>query len=221
MPIYTAADVMDYAAGVYLGDPSKNRYTYTLLLPHLKGANNEFQALLALSSQSDIRKTLVPDTTISTGGVTLTLPSDFFLPVSLEEKGVSETDDKFVRMTELAWSKSATQSTTLRFWVYSGLTINFLGATQDRIVRLRYYRTVTQFASSITPLDDFKALRFLAAKTAELAARFAAHNKEKADDIRDNETLPAKDDLERIIINNSQGTRVRHRSGKRNIGRRV
>ena len=42
----SADDVMQQAAGVFLGDPQQSYWTDTVLLPHLKYANKELGNLL-------------------------------------------------------------------------------------------------------------------------------------------------------------------------------
>jgi hypothetical protein len=207
---YTAADVMDQAAAI-LNDVGKSLYTYAYQLPYLKKSHEELEQHLIIWGAPMTRK---PSSAIAVaaGAVTLTLPTDFLLPIRLFERASGGSNSDWLPITEREWEPEAyVQVNTLSFWAFRDNAINFPGALVATEVKLEYERRLGVIATS-GDLEDFTlAKTWLAARTAELCARYIGMNADIADGIKMNDTDKAEDSLSRSIVLNSQGVRHRRR----------
>lgn len=169
MPL-AASDCMDEAANVYLNDSSRTRWSYSILLPYLRSAYRELQAALEENDLPPLYE-ISAILTVNAGAVELASPpADMTLPISLEERGVGETN--FTDMTEMTWEPEASQQTKLNNWVFREGKIQFLGALSNRQVKIRYIRSLGTITGENTVLEIPNALGFLAARTAGLASSF-------------------------------------------------
>lgn len=82
------------------------------------------------------------------------LPGDMLYPTQLWERA-SGTNNPFVKMTPVSDGlPGAQQGPTLGLWEWRNNNINFIGATQNRDIRMRYYCSLPQFFSQTL---DFNA----------------------------------------------------------------
>lgn len=164
----TAKEVFDSARAVYLNDAGGQVFTDSVLLPHLKEAHRDLQLHLLINGLPVIREKsdVIPVVALSTE---LTLPADFIEAISLKERGSSS--DEWVSMTEKDFEPDYQQSTTLIFWCNRDEKIMLVGATTNREVLLRYNKGLTLPKDETSQMGFRLAEVFLAAQTAQYAAR--------------------------------------------------
>lgn len=173
-----AGEVMDEAASVYLNDAAKLRWNYDVLLPYLKSALYELQAILESNGLPQVNEysaviTVPPNTT------ELSAPSDMEVPLKLFERLPGETRWKSV--SESFWEPDADKTDRLRWWTYREGKIQFLGAINSVEVRLQYVRSLSTIGGDTSAIEIPNAKGFLAARTAGLAAMFGGRATERAD----------------------------------------
>jgi hypothetical protein len=202
---------MAEAAKAFLNDAGRDLYSDGVLLPQLQAANQELEQILeAFGSRIETKVSTAID--VAALATTVTLPSDFLMPIELWERADGSTSEAdWTPMTEQSDLVGFMQLPTLGFWSFYNNNINLVGATTAREVLLKYERSLASISGSNSPIDVDKFKRYLSRKTAELAARYIGMNSTLADEISAREVLPAKFDLEHILIRNMQGTR--HRRG--------
>lgn len=197
-----------------LNDVSRNLYTNAIQLPYLKMANENLEQLLLKYGVSiQFKKSAAITVASSTVATTLTLPSDFLLPLRLWERASGSTnEDDYVEIFEKDWEEDTAPSNTLNQWAFRNNTINFIGCTVAREVKLYYDRMILAITSANSPEENYLFKPYLSAKTAEYCARYIGMNKEMADEIFEKATEPAEDNLTHILVGNMQGGR--HRRGQ-------
>lgn len=212
-PVLLASDCMDQAA-IMLNDVGRNLYTNAIQLPYLKMANEALEQLLLKYGVSiQLKKTTAITVALSATPTTLTLPSDFLLPITLWERASGSTnEDDYVEMFEKDWEEDTAPANTLNQWSFRNNTIALIGCTVAREVKLYYHRMILAITSANSPEESYLFKPYLSAKTAEYCARFIGMNKEMADEIQEKATDPAEDNLTHILIGNMQG--ARHRRGQ-------
>ncbi len=214
---FLASDVMDQSAA-YLNDTALSLFTYTAQLPYVKMANEKLEKLLLMYGTS-IQRMVSATITVAAHAKTLTLPTDFLLPEKLFERAPGDTDDAWVPMYEKDYEPNSTEQTTLMYWAFRNNAINFVGCSAIREVRMQYERQLAIITSQNSPEDFYLSKNYLSAKTAELCARYIGMNKERGDELRDNEVFMAEDDLMRILVLNNQANgsrRQRFTTGRYN-----
>lgn len=187
-----ASEVMDESALLLL-DAAKLTFTYTVQAPWLKKAINKFSDELALNSIK------VPNpntnTTVLTAAVGMSLPSDCIYPTKLEER-LSGSTDQFTEMFEVSLIPTgAVQTQTLGVWTFATTnadsipSIQFLGATTDRQVRISYLRFLPYAGlTSATDLGAYvtwAAKGYLASKVAEYISIYVLQNAKRAQPLHD------------------------------------
>lgn len=203
---FLASDVIADAQAL-LNDTSAQIYTSAALLPFVKRANRELEQVLIING-SPVQRVESANISVFATITTLSLPTDFLLPIELNERPLASTsNDDWVPMTEMPWIPDIVAGETLDYWAFRNNAIYLLGATVDRTVRLRYERQLAVITSTASPEDSVLFQNFLGAKTAELAARFIGMNEAFAQSLHDNESKPAKNDLEQLLV--LQGSPVR------------
>ena len=208
----SASDVMDRVASVCLNDPNKNTYDYMVQLPHLKAAWEELAQVLT-SVNIPVVKEVSTVLSVLAGNHILQPPADIFIPITLYERAVGETDDNWIKMKETSWDKKrvAAHHTTLDHWTWRENIFEVGVCNVDREVYCEYWKDITlQIAdedSSITMPNVVNALAF---RTGELCARYMGSNTERADNLaRDYNT--AKDLLTTIGVKKNQSIVTRRR----------
>jgi hypothetical protein len=177
MPLL-ASEVLDEAAGVYLADRNKYRWTNDVLLPYLRSAWGELQSALEDNDLPTLHEKSAP-ITVGPGTVELTLPADFILPISLKERAPGEVN--WLDMSEVNWEPDETPGTKLEVWAFRENKIQLLGATSAREVLLRYVKSLSTISTSNSNIEIANAQGFLAARTAGLAASFSGRATERGD----------------------------------------
>jgi len=184
-------------------------YTTEALLPYLNKAYRELQDyynLHGLKTTVDV-SAIFP---IPAGLLVMNVsPADMLRPIELAERSPGSSD-QFVEMDERSWEPDTPQSTHLRFWIWREEVINFLGATADREVRIRYVKSLSPFVGESSNVGIINAKSVLAARTAALAARFIGENPTRADEL-DSDVGMALDRLIVTAIRQNQGLPTRRR----------
>lgn len=206
---FLASDVMN-GARVYLNDVAASIFTNTALLPLVIMANEELEKLLIIIG-AEVQRNNSAAITVSANALTITLPVDFLLPISLKERRVGGTENDWEDMTEQIWSPEYVPAPTINYWAFSNNAIRIPGASVNREVLLKYDRQLAVITSSSSPEDFILSKAFLERKTAELAARYIGMNENFANSLAIREVEPARDALERLFILNSQGNPIRRK----------
>lgn len=212
--MYTAGNVMDLAASL-LNDSSKTLFNYNVQLPYLKIAQQELQQSLDLH-ECQVNLISEYETTVPIGNEHPSLPSDFFLPISLQERKMGETlESSYVPMNEVpnVLDLRLDKATTLIYWDYRHNCINFVkgGASQDRQVRLYYWRQL-----DVVNINEFSNMPFRGAepvlefRTAALCALYIGGNKDRYS-LLNMDWGVAEDKLLSLVTKNNQGKRVRRK----------
>ena len=210
MPIL-ASDVIAEAAAL-LNDTNQVTFTNTNVLPYLIRANRELEVKLVRLGAQVITQ-IATVTTIPASAVAIEyspLPSDIVYPMELGERNQGATTDDFIPMSELDFEPSLQICDMLRFWAWRNNNIYFIGCTQPRDVRLVYRRMLSAIVSDTSNEEVIESEPWLAARTAELCARYIGENKIRADDLKI-DVLDAWDNLQGMIAKSLQGMRARHR----------
>lgn len=215
---YTGGEVMDLSASL-LNDSAKSLFSYDVQLPFLKMANDDL-AIELLSDDAPIQNMIV-EINVAIGVLFLALPCDFFIPIKLEERlQTSTNDDDFVDMDERSFEPAIQQSTTLGIWSFRNNKINFIGSTTARTVRLTYKRNLSTVVDFSIVEEVQKAKNFLAFRTAALCSEFIGGNKSRADSLNLQGVIYLEK-LTSIIVKSGQGNRVRRRPFRIPARRRV
>lgn len=163
----TAADALD-SARVYLNDVGKQIWTDVVLLPYLKEAYRDLLLELELQ-QIPILRSKSTATTVNIGDTTVTLPSDFVLPIKLTEKSFGSSDAP-TPMVECDFEPAVDATDTLRYWAFRNGVIDLVGSTTKRSVYLYYESGPTIPTAAGSSLGITNAEIFLGPQTAGYAA---------------------------------------------------
>lgn len=158
------------SARTYLNDVGKQIWTDAALLPFLKEAHKDLLMVLWLNGIPVIKEKSASINVTAVSGVTLSLPSDLLEPISLKERTQSSTEE-WIDMSEVDFEPdSLTQELTLKIWCWREEAINFVGATTNRSVLLRYWKSFAVLTAAGDSLGFIQAENFLGPQTAAYAA---------------------------------------------------
>lgn len=210
-----AGDIATAAAAI-LNDSAQALYTFAAQLPHIRKANEDLELLMAAAGISVTRQvsTILPVPQSTSNIVLFNTPGDMFVPISILERLMGSTD-QFIGVDEREWVPEILPTQSLSYWVFRNNKILFPPVSSDREVKIQYWRQLAPIATVNSVEEVLLSKTYLASRTAELCARYIGENTVRADEIRDNEVMQAKDGLERVYIKNSQGNRTRRRRFKR------
>jgi hypothetical protein len=215
---YTAGNVMDTAAAL-LNDAPKTMYSYVVQLPYLKMAQQELEQQLNLH---EVPLNLISEyeTVVLAGALNPSLPTSFFLPIQLFERAngsVLESDYRLMDEVKDVYELGYDPSTTLGIWDYRHNCINFIGATVNREVRLRYWRQLTVIVDEGSIEQQAGANNYLSFRTAALCARFIMKDEMRADSL-DGQAGGSIEVLTALLTKNNQNLRTRRRPFFRGFG---
>lgn len=177
---YTAADVMDDAAAL-MNDAAQAVYDYTVQLPFLRMVMRDVEQELDLQG-FQLNLISEEEVTVVAGALTITYPSNFFIPVNLWER-TSGTSDDYVPMRQKSDvnTLSLDPGSSLTYWDWRHNALNTLGATTDRQVRIQYWRLLDEVVDEDS-IPDFRGCRnMLSYFTASMCSMFIARDKELSD----------------------------------------
>lgn len=169
--MFLASSVMDSAASL-LNDSAKTLYTYAVQTPYLKLALKKLESELIVH-EIPFQLRLSANIAVLAGATTVTTPTGFFVPLSLREKGETESVDRFVDMSFVeTLPNEANAQTEIRYWAWQGDAINILPSTQNRTIQLKYWAHLAALVDENSQILAEGTDEFLAYKTAALCARF-------------------------------------------------
>lgn len=213
--IYTAGNVMDDASAL-LNDAPQQLYNYTVQLPFLKMAMRDLDQELTLNGNpiNLIAETAIP---LPVGDVALALPTNFFLPISLMEKGAS--DQFYSPMIEKADIETLqlSQTDVLGYWDFRHNDINLLGATTIRTVKLIYWRQLDEIIDEDSLAEVGGGRNVLAFRTAAMCAQYIGGNMERANGLN-TDAGTSLDHILSLGTKNNQGKRVRRKAFRPGYG---
>lgn len=169
-----AQDILDEARNVYLNDPNAGRYTNAILLPYLRTANNSMETELeendcqCKNQESAVIPVLANETELRP------LPADYVWPISLMERALGSSD-RFEPMVQAPWTPNTVVADRLKSWISRLDRIYFLGANQDREVKLFYQRLFSPVNAANDSVYGY-GRQFLSAAVAALAHEFISQN---------------------------------------------
>jgi hypothetical protein len=199
---------MDLSSAL-LNDATQTLYNYTIQLPFLKMVMEDLDQQLTLNG-NPINLISEAEIDVPLGDIALSLPAAFFLPISLMEKG--DTDTKFWPMTQRAdvTQLQLDQTNVLGYWDFRHNGINFIGSIVDRTVKLTYWRQLAELIDEDSLVEVASAKNMLALKTAALCAENIGGNEQRANRLEARSGI-ALDTLLSLGTKNNQGIRVRRR----------
>lgn len=209
---------MDESAAL-LNDTAKVNFTYTAQLPFLRRANEILENLM-LSNGVSIQKQIsaVVSVVSSTSNIDLSAksgyPSDMLLPIRLWERD-GGTTQQFDVMTEKEWEPEVQVGSSITYWTFRNNKIYTPGTTSTRDIKIDYWRQLSAVTAAGDNEEVSGSKTFLAAKTAEMCARYIGQNTDMADSLLQIEVVPAQALLEGIWVKNSQGNRSRRKRFQR------
>jgi hypothetical protein len=169
-----------------LNDSAGNLFTDGLLMPYVNSAYRKLQRALAAAGQETF---LVDDVLLVVPAVTAVdpsqqvviddstappnqLPTDLLAPMEIWERA-NGSSDGFVRMVDVTSTgglPAIGQGSTLGIWEWRADGINFLGATQDTQIRLRYQKSFPDFTDGTSVVLIRNAQEAIAYSGAAMAA---------------------------------------------------
>lgn len=210
MSYIQASAVMDDAA-VLLNDTSKSLFSYAAQLPYLKLAYRDMDQELTLN-EIPINLVSELEQTLASGTANLPLPTGFFLPISLQEKGPTETNESYRPIEEKKNINDLglVASTTLGVYDFRHNCINFIASSASRKVRLYYWRTLAELIDQTSFVEIRGGQNYLAYRTAALCAQYIGGNATRAQALSV-DAVVAMDRIIAIMVKNNQHKRVRRR----------
>lgn len=193
-----ASEVMDQSAAL-LNDTALSLYTYVIQLPYLKKATEALQQRLAVFG-IQVERVVSSSISVSANATSVTLPSDFLLPIKLEERAVGQNDDQWVDMHEVEFEPIVEPISYIEYWAFRNNKVYIRECSVAKEVRLTYIRTLATISSSSSVVDFNASKAYLSAKTAEYCARYIGMNSDLADEIAGREGATAEDDLLRMYV---------------------
>jgi hypothetical protein len=203
-----ASDVMERSRAV-LNDIAKDLYTDEVLIPYLKIANDDLSDEM-VDHGATVQKEVSADIPLLAGSKLLALPADIIVPIELFTKNEGQSDSYYTPAFQRDFLPNSTPGSAIETWTWREQNINFIGATVNKIVRLRYYRLVTAMLGPITPIELTHAVNYLAYHTAALASEHIGQNRSKAIDL-ESQAIQKLNKLLKKEVKQTHGRPVRRR----------
>lgn len=204
---------MDMAASL-MNDTAKTFFSYVIQLPYLQMANRSLEKDFILNEvplQLEV-SAVIP---VLAGAKELTLPADFFIPLKLEERRTGSTNlNDFVGMTERRFERGMTAELNLNEWTFREGSVQFNESTENKDIRLTYYRLIPTIANENTVLVENGAFNTLGFKTAEFLSKYIVKDEARAMALM-NDYQNELDNLLSVYVKNSQSKRVRRKPFRR------
>lgn len=176
-----ASEVMDRSRAV-LNDVAIDLYSNEILLPYLKIANDDLSDEL-VDHGATVSKEVTADIPLSVGISSPALPDNFIVPIELYEKNQNEDDSAYRYMHQRTFVPNGLPSKELGIWAWREQAIVTGGSIQNKTLRVRYYRLITEVLGENTSIELTHALNFLAYHTAALVSEHIGQNRAKAIDL--------------------------------------
>jgi hypothetical protein len=210
MPNITTAEVFGESRAL-LNDVANAKYSNTVLLPYLKRAYEDLQQEFILNEINTLISISAP-TTITAGTTVLDLTDESEI-IHVEEKGPSDVE--YSDMYPVDWIPALRPGPFLVYYSWIGIDttavptayqLRFVGATQDRVIRVYSFRQLPEPADGNTLLHNSKP--YLAARTAFYAATYIDQDFSRARTL-DADASRALDKIVRIAVKGQQGITTR------------
>lgn len=200
----TAQDVTQHAAKVYLNDAAQALFTDAVLLPHVKQAALEFESHCRVN-EIPVEFRVAITISVEIGDTELDeYPVDFIEPIDLKERALGSSDRWSNNITEVDdVDPNANYYNSINQWAFRNNKIYINPPLADREVRLTYIGSLTSVTATGSTIDLSESLSFLAARTAQLAAKFNGNNVTKANEMQP-DVDEARDLLVRGLVKNNQ-----------------
>ena len=208
-----SSDVFDRSRAV-LNDVAKDLYTDEVLLPYLKIANDDLSDEL-VDNGATVQKEITADIPLSAGIPQPALPSNMIVPIEVYEKNQGQDDSYYRYMWQKDFLPNGLPGNELSVWTWREQAINTMGSTQNKILRIRYYRLVTDIVGANSPIELTHALNYLAYHTAALASEHIGQNRTKAIDL-ESQAIQKLNKLMKKEVKQSHGRPTRRRPFKLN-----
>lgn len=177
MPL-TVAD-LNTAIQFCMNDASASTYTAAVILPAIKQANEDLQGDL-LDNQVPYLHEEASEQDIAIGATALTtVPSDMVEPIEIHERPTTSTLlIDYVEMKRRDPLPDETQTETLRYWNWREQTVEFLGSTAARGIRLRYKKLISALTGDASTVAMMHAKAYLTYRAAGHLRTFIEENPE-------------------------------------------
>lgn len=202
----TATVIMDGVRS-NLNDAGGQLYTDAALLPHLRTAwgilqNRMRSAGIPTVVDAGAVLTIPANVVLINNSTTPALPSDLLNIQEIHEKGVGETDDFYQLMNDENVLPIVTPGSALGYYSWVDGELALVGATVNRIIRIRYLKSLSAITSGSVNISQVGAQPYLELKTAALASILIGQNRTRGDYLNA-EAGPA---LEQYINTEVKGT---------------
>ena len=163
------SDVLQESRDSYLNDPNASNYSDSVLLPKIRTAYNLMETALIENGIQCKNEEYQKDVAANSDEFD-PLPSNFFLPIKMEERSQGSTD-RYIPMYLVRNIDPITPGPVIRNWAWRLDRIFLQRSDQIRDVKLTYY---SLFPAINTANDAVfgKAEQYLSAKTAALVYMF-------------------------------------------------
>jgi len=199
-----ASDVMDRVRAC-LNDVNVDLFSNAVLLPYLKIANDDLADEL-VDNGSTVNKEVATDFTVAAGVGSIASPADMIVPIELFEKDTGALDSSFKLVTQKGFLPNVdNNSSSIGIWAWREQTVVFCKSSLSKVLRLRYYRIITEITSDGTIIELPFSLNYLAHHTAALAAEYIGQNSNKAAILEDQANQKLNKILKREVKQNQSG----------------
>lgn len=213
----------------YLNDIDGITWTDAHLLPLIQEAHRELQTELSLNDIAVVRVQLTNSgvqqglhlpayqTSLNAAGL---MPANLLEPLELNERDWGDiTPEDYLEMTRMPFVPNYTQNNFLFYWSWIEEDIQFVGATVDRDIQIRYRSSLATPLNMNSTVGFLRGELYLGPRTASLAVGVAGDMKkslwfQKQADMN-------LDKVIRSNVKNDQGTGVRRMPYRRNGRLRV
>lgn len=158
-----------------LNDSAKKLWTDALLIPFAQEAHRELQVALAEAGVAYIRKWTAA-IAVAANATSLNLPADLIEPIDLQERVAGGTEADWVDVTQSDPLPSLAKGTTLGFWNWYNYSVVFIGATENREVRVFHKALITVPAAAGDSIGYTWGELYIGPRTASLAAGSIGNN---------------------------------------------
>jgi hypothetical protein len=202
-------------ARAFLNDQSSSWITDAQLLPYINMAYRKAQTKLALNGLSYTKEVFAAHTV--NAGVTAigsTEITNLYYPTFVEEKAVGEADEFYVAMDEKDWEPTIEAGERLRYWAWREGEIKFPASTQNRVLRVKYIKSLAVLTGNTSPIVINGSVPFLAAYASAIAAGSVGANQILAGALMSIANIE-ETDMIAINVRNNQGKPVKQKAFRR------
>ena len=174
----TALDAIK-SARVYLNDSNNTLWNDAVLMPILTEAFGELQLELGIHRNPVIKAETAP--TLIVAGITLfPTPTTITSPIAMFERYPGDDNDDWEEMIQVTFLPETDPGDDLTFWSWTAQQIQFVGALNDKQVKLRYNGYLQSPVTLNDTLGFIWAERFLGPRVASIALSSIGQEKRAA-----------------------------------------